>query len=125
MKKVFWAIVMVLMFASTAFAASNVTLTWSDPTDPDGDLAGIRLYASQTSGGQDFSPGNELADVPAGVEQATFMLPTGTWYVVAVAYDETGLTSDPSNEAFDIFDPSAPGAPTVLTITLKVIVVVE
>jgi len=127
MKKLFWFMVGFCLIFSVgiAQAASNVTLEWTDGADPDGDLAGVRIYAAATPGGQDFSPGAELADVAAGVETATILLSTGTWYIVAVSYDLTGLVSGPSNEISDIIDPSAPGAPTILTITLKVTVVIE
>ena len=127
MKKLFWFFVgfMLVFSVGMAQAASNVTLAWTDGIDPDGDLAGTKIYAPTTSGGHDFAAGNELADVAAGVQIATILLSTGTWYIVAVSYDVTGLISGPSNEISDTVDPSDPGAPTVLTITLKITVVIE
>jgi hypothetical protein len=89
-----------LCFQATSYAA-DVTLQWDANTEPD--LAGYRIYQSDTSGIYTFGPDYDVEDLT--VAQAgdppsctlTNVL-NATWYWVVTAYDTEGLESEPSNE---------------------------
>ena len=91
-----------------AFAAT-VTLSWNAPTTNSDttqltDLAGYRVYMSNTSG--QYNSGNIVkSNIPAssstgGVTETTTVdnLPNGTYYFIVTAYDIYGNESSRSNE---------------------------
>lgn len=101
---------MLIFSVGMACAASNVTFEW-DPNS-ETDLAGYRLYQSQTSGQYTFGDGNQVATIAAGTETVTITNVTdGTYYWVLTAYDDNGNESGPSNEVTDTLDSTAPEPP--------------
>ena len=117
MKKLLLAVVAFFFTVGMACAASNVTFEWDANSELD--LAGYRLYQSQTPGVYTFGDGNQIATVLAGTEtvQITDVV-DGIYFWVLTAYDATGNESGPSNEVTANFDTLAPGAPTTVTITI-------
>lgn len=80
---------------TTTSPAGSVTYSWVAPAGAY-DLAGYKLYYSQTSGAY----GSFNVDV-RGAGQTTYVetgLGSGTWYAVVKAYDTSGNESAPSNE---------------------------
>jgi len=121
MKKVLAILAMVLMFCGSALAASNVTFEWSANSETD--LAGYRLYQSQTSGVYTYGDGNQVATILTGTETVQITsIADGTYFWVLTAYDNDGNESGPSNEVTAALDTLAPGAPTniVITIIIKI-----
>jgi len=117
MKKLLLAVVAFFFTVGMACAASNVTFTW-DPNS-ESDLAGYRLYQSNTSGAYTYGDGNQIATIPTGIETVKIAdVADGTYFWVLTAYDATGNESGPSNEVTANFDTLAPGAPTTVTITI-------
>lgn len=116
----------VALFATTAWAATDVTLVWDPNTEAD--IDGYRLYQSVTSGTY-----NKDADKVADVKhadvcgetqcQTTITVEDGTWYWVATAYDTYGNESDYSNEVTETLDSTPPAPPSNLWIKLKEIIV--
>lgn len=105
-------IIILLLPISTAFGA-DVTFEWDPNTETD--LAGYRLYQSDTSGVYTYGDGNQVETIPAGTETVTlYGVPDGTWYWVLTAYDTSGNESGPSNEVTDTLDSTAPAPPTGL-----------
>ena len=107
--------------AASAHAASNVTLAWDAVANPD--LAGYRLYQSDTSGRYQYGAERCAAEIPAGTETVILEnVPDGVWYWVATAFDNAGNESGPSNEVTAILDTTAPDVPgqLVLTATVKI-----
>ena len=96
-----------------AWAGADVTLQWDPNTESD--LAGYRLYESQTSGSYDFN--NVLEEIPAGTETVTIRVEIdGVYYYVLTAFDTHGLESNPSNEVILDLDTTKPAAPGMLRI---------
>jgi hypothetical protein len=89
---------------TSTYAAQSVTLQWL--ANADSDLAGYRVYQTDSRGQYIFGPSspNLAAEIPAdpdpgGVVTHTLTnVPDGTWYWVVTAYDSDGLESGPSNE---------------------------
>jgi len=117
MKKCLAILAMVLMFCGSALAASNVTFEWSANSETD--LAGYRLYQSQTTGVYTYGDGNQVATILAGTETVQITsIADGTYFWVLTAYDNDGNESGPSNEVTADLDTLAPGAPATVTITI-------
>ena len=113
-----------LLFATLAFAGTNVTFEWDANTETD--LAGYRLYMSPTLGTYTFGSGNEVAEILVGTETVVLEnISSGTYFWVLTAYDTGGNESLPSNEVTATLDSMSPDAPKNLRITIKVIVDVE
>ena len=89
-------------------SAKDITFLWD--ANSEADLAGYRLYQSDTSGSYTFGIGNEVKDTPAGTETCTIDVADGTWYWVLTAYDSNGNESGPSNEVSISVDQTAPSA---------------
>lgn len=92
--------------------ADQITLTCEPPTqNADGteltDLAGIRFYESQVSGGPYTLIGDEQV-CSLVVERGE-----GTYYYVATAYNTAGTESVFSNEVSKVVDPVAPNPPVL------------
>ena len=117
MKKTLALIVGFLLLAGVCQAATNITFEW-DPNS-EADLAGYRLYQSQTSGAYIYGDGNQVATILTGTETLTFTaIADGTYFWVLTAYDEDGNESGPSNEVTANLDTLAPDAPSTVTITI-------
>ena len=107
MKRIWMAIILVLMCVTMVWAVS--TFTWDANTETD--LAGYHLYRSATSGSYTLGSG-WIADIPAGTETIDYEVPEGTWYFVMTAYDTSGNESGTSNEVFQTTDTTPPAPPT-------------
>lgn len=102
-------LLMSFLLVSSAITSTSMTFEWDANTEPD--LAGYRLYQSDTSGIYTFGAGNEAATIPAGTEVVTLPgLPDGTYYWVATAFDTGGQESESSNEIMEVID-AVPGCP--------------
>lgn len=113
----------ILFMASTSMAA-NVTLTWTPNTEPD--LAGYRIYQSDTSGRYDKAA-NKVADVASGPNEqktASVIIPAEdgrTVYFVATAYDGAGNESGFSNEvSYKVPDHTAPAPPSMISVMERI-----
>ena len=94
-----------LLITTTSFTAKSVILSWSANSEID--LAGYRLYQSDTSDNYVFNDStspNLLIDIPCGPNDITCCTHTkmadsgpGKYYVVT-AYDNNNNESLPSNE---------------------------
>ena len=117
MKKLLLAVVAFFFMCGIAWSASNVTFTWD--SNSESDLAGYRLYQSQTSGVYTFGDGNQVATILAGIETVQIIdIPDGVYFWVLTAYDADGNESGPSNEVTANLDTLAPNAPATVTITI-------
>ena len=115
---------LVILLISTSAMAANVTLTWTPNTEPD--LAGYRIYQSDTSGKYDKAA-NKVADVQAGPNEqktANVLIPVEDGrmvYFVATAYDGAGNESGYSNEvSYKVPDHTAPAPPSVLSVMQQI-----
>ena len=121
-KKVLLIASLILLFALPCLAASDVTFEW-DPNSEQ-DLAGYRIYQSDSSGNYTFGEGNEVADIPAGTEIVTLLgVLDGKWYWVLTAYDQNGNESGPSNEVSATLDTEAPAPPQnfIIALIMKIV----
>jgi len=117
MKKILAVLAMVLMFAGTAFADSEITFEWD--ANSEGDLVGYRLYQSDTSGSYTFGDGNQVATITAGTEIVTITgITDGTYFWVLTAYDTNENESGPSNEVTKTIDNTPPAPPQNFWIAL-------
>lgn len=113
-----------LLFATLTFAGTNVTFEWDANTETD--LAGYRLYQSNTLGTYMFGSGNEVAEITVGTETVILEnILSGTYFWVLTAYDTEGNESLPSNEVTVTLDSMSPSAPNNFRITIKIILDVE
>ena len=97
------------LIVTPAFAMA-ISFEWD--ANSESDLAGYRLYQSGTSNSYTYGPGNEVKDIPAGIETCTLAdISDGLWYWVLTAYDSNGNESGPSNEVSASIDQTSPGAP--------------
>ena len=94
-----------LLSAQTAtYATQSVTFQWL--ANAESDLAGYRVYQTDTRGQYVFGPSSPqlAAEIPAGpdpggiVTHTLINIPVGTWYWVVTAFDGDSLESGPSNE---------------------------
>ncbi len=121
MKKLFILMVTVifLLTAGIAVADNSVAFTWD--ANPESDLAGYRLYQTDTAGVYVYGESFAVEEIPAGTETVTITgVSDGTMFWVLTAYDTEGNESGPSNEVSAILDSTPPGAPTILEITAVV-----
>jgi hypothetical protein len=112
MKRIFVVLVAVIFAISLSglALAKDIGFVW-DPNS-EGDLAGYRLYESQTSGQYTYGPGNAVKDIAAGTETVNIVKGDGTYYWVLTAYDTSGNESGPSNEVTYTVDETGPSPPT-------------
>jgi len=112
-------VVSLVMWAALVHAAEGpIKLGWNYDNPP-ADLAGFRVYASTTAGGQALGPDSTdlLATLPHDpgttehTAQATLTVPGGEeteMFFIVTAYDTSGNESGPSNEVSKVFDFKAP-----------------
>lgn len=117
MKKILFMI-FILFICSKVFADTEITFKWDKNLESD--LAGYRLYKTQTSSIYTTGKGKEVIEVPAGVETATITIPDGQWYFVLTAFDLSGNESGLSKEVSYLADTTAPGVPRGMTITITI-----
>ena len=115
MRKAIWFIIgfwiVFSWFLVTGAQAADVNLKWD--ANSESDLAGYRIYQSQTSGAY----GAFSAEILAGTETVTLTdIPDGTYFWVLTAYDTNNNESGYSNEVTATLDGTAPGAPLNFTI---------
>ena len=118
MKKILALIAGILfLMVGVCQAASTVTFEWNANSEID--LAGYRLYQTQTPGVYTFGEENQVAATLTGTETVTITdIPDGTYYWVVTAYDNAGNESGPSNEVTVSLDTFAPDAPSTVVITI-------
>ena len=109
----------VFSFAGT----KTLTFAWNQTLPDPNDLAGWKLYSSQTPGG----PYTLAATIPFAGAQTEytsaqpFVSPDGqrkTYYFVLTAFDTSGNASGYSNEVSATIDFEAPGVPIQLKVTV-------
>ena len=126
MRKISFLVVFIVLLLVTPVQAKdfNVTLTWN--TNTESDLAGYRVYRSETTGTY-TQPIADLGLVTTYTD--TLSVPDGqikTFYYVVTAFDQMGLESNYSNEVNSIFDGNtSPGPVQNLQIQVQVIVKVD
>lgn len=104
----------IILLSATAWAETNVTLTWDPNTEPD--LAGYNVYMSGVSG----QPGTQVMSVTTPT--ATLLdLPDGPAYFVVTAFDTEGMESGYSNQVGKVLN-APPGVPQGFTITITITV---
>jgi hypothetical protein len=116
MKRIFLAIIMVLMIACLSYAGS-ATVTWTPPTtnvdgSPITNLQGYKVYYGTTMGGA--YPNVQIVAIPSATTTTITGLASGDWYFVATAYKTAvsgGLESVYSNEVKKSVAEVAPNAP--------------
>lgn len=97
----------------------QVTFKWDARTEED--LAGYRLYGSDTAGGQVLGKGHELAEMSKDELTKTLGFEEGDKWFVLTAFDTSGNESGKSNEVKLHLDEVAPGEPTLkINIILQV-----
>ena len=117
MKKSIMILSVIILALGSAVWASTLTVMWDKNTEAD--LAGYRLYQSDTSGKYSYGEDHAIATAPAGEETVTVNdVEDGTWFWVLTAYDTSGNESGPSNEVTKTIDTEAPNAPRI-TITIE------
>jgi hypothetical protein len=124
MKKIIVLLLSVLLIATVSFAGNKtLNFTWEQPGSLE-DLAGWKLYQSETAG----SPGVLSMTIPyGGMAQSEY---TGTrvltspngvtkiYYFTLSAFDTSGNESAVSNEVSARIDFEAPGVPLNLKVTI-------
>ncbi len=107
--------------AQTAKMAT-LKVTW-DYENPPPDLAGFRLYQSDTSGQYTIGQGHEVAAAPADARTLKLMnVPEGMHYWVLTAFDSEGNESPPSEEASKRVDKTPPHSPSDVEVEVEVLV---
>ena len=116
-------ILAIILLASTSFAATDVSFRWDANSEPD--LAGYRLYRSDTSGA--YTQGAFIKEIPCAANDTACAavtdegVPDGVYYWVVTAYDTEGLESVWSNEVTTTLDSTPPGPPQSLSIWEKIV----
>ena len=106
--------IVVLMSAVGAAAATDVQFVWNANTEPD--MGEYRIYQSATPG-IDPAGMTPVAIIPAPATSYLLVgVPDGGFYWVLTAVDTTGNESGPSNEVTLGLDSTAPGSPSGLTV---------
>lgn len=120
----------ICMWVLVAHAASGSVKLGFDYPDPPADLAGFRIYASTTAGGQTIGPDSpdlvtDMTYDPSITQHlatANMTVPDGAeteLFFVATAYDESGNESGPSNEVSKRYDFLAPHIIVEITIVAE------
>jgi len=114
MKQFILTLMMTFFIITTCFA-TDVTFRWNANTESD--LAGYRLYETETSGVYVYGNGNQVATIPAGTETVTLdNVADGHHYWVLTAYDTSNNESGRSNEVSAVIDSIPPAPPGGLSI---------
>jgi hypothetical protein len=98
----------------------EVIFEWD--ANSESNLAGYRMYQTDTPGQYTFGVEHAIGVIPAGTETFTHVMAVdGTFFWVATAYDTEGRESGPSNEvtATVAFGPG-PAAPTGCVVRIPV-----
>lgn len=127
MKKLFLIVLLSIGLSLPCWADSSLTFTWSPNLEAD--LAGYRLYQSDTSGEYIFGEDSSIATIPAGTVQKLSgryntetvtidHIQNGTWFWVLTAFDNSLAKNEslPSNEVTALINTSIPKAPTTFKI---------
>lgn len=127
MKKLFC--LMIVTFISLALTAQAMDVKLACNPNSESDLAGYRIYWSQTSGQYSTAQMRQfpLTEITPATPEFTItgLSETATWYFVATAYDTEALESGYSNEvsvAWDGVTGIPPGVPSGLQ-PLEIVVV--
>jgi len=113
MKKIL-IVALLVLFPFVCFA-HDIEFEWDPNTETD--LAGYRLYQSNTSGQYGSTPVAEIAHPSTG--KALTNLVDGQYFWVVTAFDMSGNESAYSNEVTWTFEDGDPAAPAI---RIKVVV---
>ena len=123
MKKIIFTLIFVLSIVSISFA-KDIRLTCDPNTESD--LAGYRIYQSNTSGTYNKTT-DKVSEVMIAPNTQPFfditdLIEDGRIvYFVATAFDTEGNESDFSNElAYTVQDTTAPQPPTMLNLVQQI-----
>lgn len=118
LKTIFLAIFVLFLVGGVSIADTQVNFSWT--ANPELDLAGYRVYASNTSGVYTLGEGNQIATAGAGDTACSVAgIADGTWFWVLTAYDTNGNESVPSDEQTGDLDTTAPGCPVDFNVTFE------
>lgn len=125
MKKIIFLIITLFMICISAQAKDfNVILSWDANIETD--LAGYRVYRSETSGSGYVQISIDSVQGLSTLYTDTITVNDGeikTYYYAVTAFDQSNLESDYSNEVNDIFDGNEPPAPPAnLIINIQVVI---
>lgn len=116
MRKV--VVLFLILLLPAICSAVSVEFSWDANTESD--LAGYRLYQSQSSGVYGDIP---VAVISAGIETVTIDVTSdGTYFFVLTAYDTSDNESGYSNEVVVTIDTAPPDPPTGLDALIKKII---
>ncbi len=108
----------ILIVGTVIFSCSSVfalTLSWNPNSESD--LAGYRIYRSDTPDGQTIKDGSHIYQIPVGTESVNLDgTPEGKFYWIATAFDTSNNESGKSNEVSYTVDRTAPADMTMLEI---------
>ena len=110
----------IMLMASVAWAATNVSFQWDANTEPD--LAGYNIYRSDISGAYGIEKLVGTVDKANCCQFTENGVPDGTWFWVATAFDTYGNESAYSNEITDTLNTEPPAPPQNFSIWQKIIV---
>jgi hypothetical protein len=107
MKKIIFALLLMLVFSTVACYSASITLAWDYSADDStlGVGGGYHLYQSKVAGVYSATP---AATVVPGVKQVTVTVPNGTYFWVVTAFDNQGNESGYSNEVTAKVNPGKP-----------------
>lgn len=109
MKKSIFVLFCITLVLSVGLASGeSIKLVWD--ANSEADLAGYKVYSSQTNGGP-YTLVRDVGNVCELVLDVTAK-PEGPIYYVATAYDLSGNESGYSNQASYVVDHTAPADPT-------------
>lgn len=118
LKTIFLTIFVLFLVGGVSIADTQVNFTWT--ANPELDLAGYRIYASNTSGVYTLGDGNQIATAGAGdTAYSVAGVADGTWFWVLTAFDANGNESGTSNEQTGTLDTTAPGCPADFDVTFE------
>ncbi len=118
MRKILVALVGIMLFATSAMAASNVTFQWDANTEAD--LAGYKLWQGPAATG----PWTLKATVGKVTTTTLNGVPDGQTFFTLTAHDIANNQSGYSNVVPYNADTTPPGAPKNFTVTVTVTVTV-
>lgn len=122
--KIIFMMLTILLLSVNCWADSSRQFIWD--ANSESDLAGYRLYQSDTAGQYEFGSEFAITTIPKGSVTTTLKdIPEGIWFFVVTAYDDSGNESVPSNEVSAKIDNTSPAAPTTLRIKRPVTIIVE
>lgn len=106
---------LVLLLMSSLASAAEVRVTWTANTEAD--LAGYRIYAADSSGGQVYGADKALVTAAKTATEARATIPEKKMFFTMTAFDAAGNESKPSIEIMVNGD-GPPVPPVIIRIEL-------